>query len=475
MYTMMRATLAGHSPYTKPSIGYAPCLYPPLYFHLAAAVARLRGASPWPDFFPLRFVSAASALGVFTATGWVLRACHRRPWRVALVHAAFWLALDGRWGGWLDSSRVDSLFTFLLLLAVIAVYEGTGWASALASGLFAAGAVLTKQPGALLWLIASLVELARRRQPARVAVAVAAAAVATTAYLVATGELGNPYFFFWMLEVPASHPLRAELFLRGLGFVSLTMAPWLAVSLWLCVRWLRSAPGLREPLCPWTATLPIWLLALLFLRAKEGASTNFFMPLAPVLAIAAARSLEAMARRAAALQARAQPASVRNCSCDDEPSPSAVLGGRLRPVALPLLSLLQLALLGYDPRDFTPTPRATREVAAFVKELAAVKGDIWIPAFPSYAVFAGKPWYAHETALFDLRNTPAASVLSRAYAQVRSDPTFAAVVLDPREPLLRAARPSPARTQSLPRFTSRFLRRLHDGHLPDVLISRQEP
>lgn len=472
MYTMMRAKVAGHSPYAKPTIGYAPCLYPPLYFHLAALVARLRAASSWPDFFPLRLVSAASALGVFTTIAWVLRARHRRAWQVALVHAALWLALDGRWGGWLDSSRVDSLFTLLLLLAVTALFEGDGAISALASGLFAAGAVLTKQPGALLWLVALLVDLARRRRPARTAAAVAAGAMATTTYLVATGELANPYFFFWMLEVPASHPLRATLFLRGLAFVALTMTPWLLAGLWPGVRWLRTPRLVRETLSPWTATLPLWLVALLLLRAKEGASTNFFMPLAPLVAITAARGLKAMSRAWIAPDSDAHTAAARRCSCDDEPSPGRDLIARVRPFVVPLLSLLQFALLIYDPRDFAPTPAATREATAFVARLTKVEGDVWIPAFPSYAVFAGKRWYAHETALFDLRNTPAAPLLDRAYAEVRSNPAFGGIVLDPREPLLRAATPAQARREPLPPFTAPFLRRLHDGHLAEAMISR---
>jgi len=294
--------------------------------------------------------------------------------------------------------------------------------------------------------------------------------MATTAYLIATGELANPYFFFWMLEVPASHPLRAALFLRGVAFVALTMTPWLLAGLLPGARWLRTPRPLRESLCPWTATLPLWLLALLLLRAKEGASTNFFMPLAPLVAIAAARGLKTMSR--AWVTPGSDAASGRRCSCDDEPSPGGELLARVRPLFVPLLSLLQFAVLVYDPRDFAPTPRATREATAFVARLAKVEGDVWIPAFPSYAVFAGKPWYAHETALFDLRNTPAAPLLARAYAEVRSNPSFGGVVLDPREPLLRAATPAHARREPLPPFTAPFLRRLHDGHVPDVMISR---
>jgi hypothetical protein len=53
MYYQMLRVLEGQSLYVEPSLEYVPSIYPPLYFHIAALLARIFG----PGFWVLRLIS----------------------------------------------------------------------------------------------------------------------------------------------------------------------------------------------------------------------------------------------------------------------------------------------------------------------------------------------------------------------------------------------------------------------------------
>ena len=65
MRDVVRRALAGQPLYGAPTIEYVPFLYPPLYFHAAALVARITGEG----FVALRAVSLAATLGSLAQTG----------------------------------------------------------------------------------------------------------------------------------------------------------------------------------------------------------------------------------------------------------------------------------------------------------------------------------------------------------------------------------------------------------------------
>ena len=100
--------LAGQPLYPAPTAGYVPDGYPPLYFAVSAAAARVLGVS----YLPLRLVSLLSSLACFAL---LARLVQRETGSIAAgtgaagLFAATYFATDT----WFDVGRVDSLFLAL--------------------------------------------------------------------------------------------------------------------------------------------------------------------------------------------------------------------------------------------------------------------------------------------------------------------------------------------------------------------------
>ncbi len=138
----MHRILAGQPLYTAPTVGYVPDGYPPLYFAVSAAAARVLGVS----YLPLRLVSLVSSLACFAL---LARLVQRETGSIAAgtgaagVFAATYFATDT----WFDVGRVDSLFLALSIGGLYAARWMRGTRGAIAAGVLLAAAALTKQTG----------------------------------------------------------------------------------------------------------------------------------------------------------------------------------------------------------------------------------------------------------------------------------------------------------------------------------------
>ena len=134
--------LAGQPLYPAPGAGYVPDGYPPLYFLVSAAVARVLGVS----YLALRLVSLVSSLACFAV---LARLVQRETGSLAAgtgaagVFAATYFAA----GTWFDIGRVDSLFLALSVGGLYAVRRMRGPGGAVTAGVLLAAAALTKQTG----------------------------------------------------------------------------------------------------------------------------------------------------------------------------------------------------------------------------------------------------------------------------------------------------------------------------------------
>jgi hypothetical protein len=151
--------LAGQPLYPAPAAGYVPDGYPPLYFVLSAAVARVAGVS----YLPLRLVSLVSSLGCFAL---LARLVLRETGSAAAgtgaagVFAATYFAT----GTWFDVARVDSLFLALSIGGLYAARWMRGPGGAVAAGVLLAAAALTKQTGLAEGVVVGAVLLAGPRR-----------------------------------------------------------------------------------------------------------------------------------------------------------------------------------------------------------------------------------------------------------------------------------------------------------------------
>ncbi len=134
--------LARQPLYPAPTAGYVPDGYPPLYFFVSAAFARVLGVS----YLSLRLVSLISSLACFALLG---RLVQRETGSIAagtgaagMFAATYFVA-----GTWFDLARVDSLFLALSIAGLYAARHMRATRGAIAVGVLLAAAALTKQTG----------------------------------------------------------------------------------------------------------------------------------------------------------------------------------------------------------------------------------------------------------------------------------------------------------------------------------------
>ena len=135
---------AGHSLYAPPTLAFVGWTYPPLYYWIAAAVAKLTGVG----FEPLRLVSLTASLVSIATLAWIVT--RETGDRIAgLVAAGLFAATFRISGAWFDTGRVDSLFLALTLLTLAWGRSARGVRGGVALGMLAFLAFFTKQTALL--------------------------------------------------------------------------------------------------------------------------------------------------------------------------------------------------------------------------------------------------------------------------------------------------------------------------------------
>ncbi|MBV8949755.1 MAG: glycosyltransferase family 39 protein, partial [Actinobacteria bacterium] len=156
---LVNRLIRGRSLYTAPTLRFTPWPYPPFYFLVSSALARVIGVG----FLPLRLVSIAASIGVLLVIGVLVHG--ETDDRAAAVFAAGVYAATFRLAGaWADIGRVDSLWLLLCLGAVLAARRAASWRAGALVGVVFFLASFTKQDGLIVAapVIVALV-VARRR------------------------------------------------------------------------------------------------------------------------------------------------------------------------------------------------------------------------------------------------------------------------------------------------------------------------
>jgi hypothetical protein len=113
MVTSVWRVAHGYPLYIAPTRDFVPYLYAPLYFYLAAALGNIVGAG----YAGLRLLSILSAVGSFAVIYTIIHG-ETRSRLASIAGAGLFAACYMPLQGWFDLGRVDSLFVFLLLLAI---------------------------------------------------------------------------------------------------------------------------------------------------------------------------------------------------------------------------------------------------------------------------------------------------------------------------------------------------------------------
>ena len=380
--------LAGQPLYPAPTAGYVPDGYPPLYFAVSAAVARVIGVS----YLPLRLVSLLSSLACFALLG---RLVQRETGSIAAgigaagVFAASYLAT----GTWFDIGRVDSLFLALSLGGLYAARWMRSTHGAIAVGVLLAAAALTKQTGLAEGVAVIAVLMAGPRRRLACVAALTGAAVFGISTLVLALTSGG-WYLYYVFELMAEHSLSGS----GFGWFWTALLSTMGIAACAAVVGARRVPPVLLVGC---AALALEGYAALVHR---GGGINDVLPAYLAVALLAGLALG----RGSAWWAT---------------SASAVL----------VLAQLAFLLSGFHPSQAIPT-RADRAVGErLIAGMRAIGGTIAVPADPGLSVLAGMAPTAHEDAVHDvLRATDQAAIASfrRSAANAVAAHRFSAIITD---------------------------------------------
>lgn len=395
--------LAGHSLYTSPSLAFVGWTYTPLYYWLAAAVAKLAGIG----FYSLRLVSlVASLVAMATLAGIVVRETGERIG--GLVAAGLFAATFQISGAWFDTGRGDSLFVALILLAVAWGRAARGARGGIALGLLAFLAYFTKQT-ALVALAPVLGYLVLTRRGVGIA-AVGTLVCLVLASTVLLDALTNGWYRYYVFSELASQAWATQVWIQfwtrdilehQWPLLILVLASAIALTVRSGPRSALRAPGVYHVVAAAGLLGAAWLS-----RLHTGGYANVLMP------------------------AYAATALLAGLAC------ARLLADGRRRVAAPLVVaalLAQLGLLAYPLGAQIPTAADRAAGTQLLAALRALPGNVVVLRHPWYATVAGKGSFAQGEGIGDVLRSAAPRgrrVLAASLSHALDADHVQAVVLD---------------------------------------------
>jgi hypothetical protein len=418
--------LAGQPLYVAPTVGYVPDGYPPLYFAVSAAAARVFGQS----YLPLRLVSLVSSLACFAI---MARLVQRETASAAAGMAAAGLlaATYFATGTWFDVARVDSLF---LALSVAALYTARWMRSpggAIMAGLLLGAAFLAKQvalaEGAA--ILAALACGPRRRLAVPAALAFAVVIGAST---LALGLASHGWYVYYVFAQMSEHALS---FAAAGQFWTGYLLPTLGIAVGAALIGARRVPPVLLAGC---AALVIEGSAAL---VHTGGGVNDLLPAYLAVALLAGLGLGGRPDLA--------PGGRPDLAPGGGAGPGATGGlvqaritcwrpgsaSRYATTAAGVLVIAQLAVLaaGFRPGRAVPAEADRAAGLRLSAGLRALGGTVAIPADPALAIMAGLPAVEDQLAAVDVlrASDPAAKAdLTRSVAREVAAQGFTAIITE---------------------------------------------
>jgi hypothetical protein len=365
--------VAGHSLYASPSIAFVGWTYPPLYYWVSAAVAKVLGVG----FLPLRLVSLTASLVSMATLGWIV--ARESGDRVAgLVAAGLFAATFRISGAWFDTGRVDSLFLALTLLTVAWGRHVRGVRGGIGLGILAFLAFFTKQT-ALLALAPMLLYLVIARRTVGIPALLTLLALMATSTAVLQSTTSGWYGYYLYSELV--HQQVAQTLWVGFWRDDLWNQQWPLVVLVLAgtaiLAWRARSrrPRLGSPAVYYAVAAAGLLGSAWVSRLHTGGYANVLMPAYAAMALLAGLTYAVLVRGRHTLVVRA-------------------------PLAVVLAT--QLGLLAYPIAAQIPTAAVRVAGAQLIARLRTLPGPVLVLRHPWYATEAGKGTFAQEEAIGDV-------------------------------------------------------------------------
>lgn len=374
----VQRVMAGLPIYTTPTLEWTPLIYGPLYYYVSAAAARAMG----DGFLPLRLVSFGSSVGIAVLLFWLIR--RETGSRLAGFFAgAFFIAGYKTMGSWYDVARVDGVFVFLLIGAIVVYRCFRGTKSALVGAALLSLAFLAKQTTLL--AILPMVAWGLWRQRNRTLLFALPAGGAIAVMVIVAQARTDGWFLYYTMGLAGRHPLVKSMFIDfwiGDVLAPSSIAVLFAATFFFLGKDMTTQPMIGTRPREFYGAVAIGLGGAAWAsRLHDGGWFNVLMPGFAALAILFGLGIDAVLR---VIDARA-----------------GALRSRL--VGIVFLGIaLQFIRTAYNPFQEIPS-RADRLTGdRIVETLARAPGDVFVPDHPYLAERAGKRGTAHRAALADI-------------------------------------------------------------------------
>jgi hypothetical protein len=374
-FLQVHRILTGQVLYARPGIEYVAMIYPPFYYYVSAAAARLIGFG----FLPLRLVSLASTLGCI---GLIYVICRREgTGRVpAFIASALFIATYHLCGTWFDVARVDMLSVFLVLVSIWLLRLQSPKAS-VAAGFTFALAALTKQTHliTLACLTVYMLVFDRKRSLGFV-----------LSFLIAYGgiflfldRLYSGWFKFFVLTLAAGSGefvsfAPSTAIQTALSFwensIVLALPIVVLVILMYLVTKLRQRDQIKGVL--FFVACAVGMIGTSWSVIQLGGYRNDLVPAYAAMAILFGLSLE-------------QLCGARSLSLSYKSTAFAACA-------------LQFVLLHYPISPQIPTNEDLLAGEALVSEIRSQPGDVYVPFHPELALMANKAAFASWSPIYQL-------------------------------------------------------------------------
>lgn len=391
--------------YGAPTLEFTPFLYPPLYFYLAAGLAKLNGNS----LLALRLISFLASLVVFFAIFELVRR-ETHSSRMGFLAAGLFAAAFRVTGAWLDVARVDTLFLALWLMFLLAAQRPASTGSALAAGTLAALAFLTKQSALLSCapVFAWLIWKDWRRGLLASGAALALVGAVSLALEQASGGWFSYYVYGLLFQQTEWLPYYFLAFWRDDLLLHLPIVVLLA-AFFLGARQSEQ----RQRSLFWAAITIGGVLSAFITRAKIGGYDNVLLPAYVAAAILFGLGLHEFLQflQKISAQERQTLQKLVYAAC-----------------------LVQFFLLAYNPYEQLPSAADRQAGELLLRQLASVQGEIYLPDHGYLASLAGKHSYSHQSAIWDIvrgnRASAAKTILRQAFADAIRQQKFDLILFD---------------------------------------------
>ncbi len=363
----------GQPLYAAPTTTFTSWPYPPLYFWLTAAVARVVGV----NLQSLRLVSFAASLVVLLLLVLIVYQASRSL-VAAVVSAGLYAATYRVSGAWADTARVDSLMLAFVLGGILVGLRATSRRSGFAVGAVFFLAFLTKQ-NALIVAAPLLVYLLVRRRTVGVAATLSLGTCVFGSTLVGhvvTQGWYSRYVFTQLLRQPVAITWLWDFWLQDLLYPFAVAAVVVVLVVVLLRRQGLARPRRGDQAAYLAAAVAGLILASWAGRLHEGGYANVSMPAHAGVAIVLGLLLAALLRI---------------------PRVTAKV------VAVLVVALaVQCSALTLWRLDVVPNAADRAAGDRFVAAVRKLPGRVLIPTHPYYLRLAGQPTHASAVAIQDL-------------------------------------------------------------------------